>query len=577
MKRNEQLLHAIGDVGMDLVELSENHGTFGGRWRRMLPVAACLCIVAGLTLGGVWLLPELMPAEEPPALGAPQPEPVLQSEPLRSDESQQPVAQAESVFEPVVPLYDLSMDYSDGEENSYFAVYRVPQLNYTTEDALAINSAIAGTFGARVKNQLDAPMQEAGPWYSTVNYRQYSHGDLLTLVCYMETTDDRDEYAVYHYDTKNGARLSNEEFLLRMAWDPGIYTELLRQAVQRYALQQALYWNMDPATADEDLSALLWEQYRRTVSPAGLTVECPVYADETGTLHAIVPIYSPLGADPYNRVLTVSEETASWDSAAAGELDYRALVTDLWAGADPHMTLCLADPEGGGVFETVTLPMDWYLERFCVLMDNYTFTRQTEPCPTPGAMWLNLAGNGINWTFWEDGDAGFLVVQDPEEGAVFWKADYRYDTDRDSGWSLPRVIRHEYDGAVVDAGRLSVAGDSASQVLENFCRAYGELLTAQAPGSVYGAAAFDVLSWDPLASGQPKKDGSGAALLGSCKIAVLPELEGYESWLWAGNSVEGQGEYEGWLIFSQQVLLVQQSDGLWKCEEIGTGGLELPS
>lgn len=587
MKRNEQLLYAVGDVGLDLVELSELHPPFAGQWRRILPVAACLAIAVGLTIGAVRMLPSHGPEAEAP-LAAEHRSPASESEITTKDHStaapSQSIAQDESAeapeeeaFEPVIPLYDMSIDYTDGVSNSYFAVYRVPQLNYSSDDALAMNAEISATFGAQVEAQLQSMEHSASLWYSTINYRQYRHGDLLTLVCSMESTTDYDEYAVYHFDTKTGVRLSNKDFLLRMGKDVSTYTDNLRRTVHQYYLKMMLYWNMDPATAAPEISSLLWEQYARTVPQGALTAETPVYADENGQLHAIVPIYSAAGADHYNRILAVTDEPEIWDSAADGELDYRGLLTSLWAGVDPHMTLYLADPAAGGkAYETVTLPMDWYLERLCVLMDGYTWTRQTEPCPAPEGMWINLAGNGINWTFWEDNDAGFLVTQDGEEGAVFWKADYRYETDREAGWTIAQVVRHEYDGAAIDYTGLSVTGTTATEVCGNFCRAMGELLLSQAPGSVYGAKEFEVISWEPTAVGDPKADGSGSSILAFCKIAVIPELDDHASWLWAGNSVEGEGEYEGWLIFSRQMLLAQQSDGTWRCVEMGTGGLDLP-
>ena len=585
MKRNEQLLCAIGDVGLDLVELSELHPPFAGQWRRILPVAACLAVVIGLTLGATKMLPAYGPEAEAP-LSAELTESALETESTTKNHSADPsqgIGQTErtdtageEVFEPVIPLYDMSIDYTDGVSNNYFAVYRVPQLNYSSDDALAVNAEIAATFGTQVERQLESRDEGTSLWYTDINYRQYLHGSVLTLVCSMSTTTDYDQYAVYHFDTETGTRLSNKDFLLHLGEDVSAYRDDLRQTVNRYYLQMMLYSNMDPATAAPELTGLLWEQYARTVPQGSLTEETPVYADEEGVLHAIVPIYAAAGADHYNRILPVTEDRKAWDSAAEGQLDYRALLAGLWAGADPHMTLYLADPAAGGkAYETVTLPMDWYLERLCVLMDGYTWTRQTEPCPAPEGMWINLAGNGINWTFWEDNDAGFLVIQDGEEGAVFWKADYRYETDREAGWTIAQVVRHEYDGAAIDHTGLSVTGSTTTEVCENFCRALGELLLSQAPGSVYGAKEFEVLSWEPIAVGDPTADGSGRSILVSCEIAVIPELGDHASWLWAGNSTEGEGKYEGWLLFSRELRVVQQSDGTWKCAEMGTGGLEL--
>jgi hypothetical protein len=46
--------------------------------------------------------------------------------------------------------------------------------------------------------------------------------------------------------------------------------------------------------------------------------------------------------------------------------------------------------------------------------------------------------------------------------------------------------------------------------------------------------------------------------------------------IWAGNTSNGSGEYEGMLTRTCQFLLERQKDGTWICTEIGTGGVQLP-
>ena len=402
---------------------------------------------------------------------------------------------------------------------------------------------------------------------------------MVTLVCRFGTETEYVTHAAYHFDTQTQTRLTNLQLLERWGYDADRQLSALRQAAHRQFLQEvAVYVNQNPETADPSVTEMFWQQYRRTVEEP--TLDLPLYVDAEGVVHGIMPIYYLAGGGYRHYDLTASDPVSAWDSAMSGELDYRTLLTEVWDKGDPHMTLYLADPKdpaSSGPYETVTLPRAWYLERFCVLMDSFTWTEQATPCPTPGNMWINLSGDGFNWTFWEDDDAGFLVVQDPKEGIRFWKADYLYDTDRDMGSTIAQCIRHEYDGAVIDYGRISVEGSTNTEVCENFCQAFGQVLTSQAPGSVYGATDFRTVSWELRAVGDPTADGSGRAILADFKVAVIPALDDYKSFLWAGNSAEGEGEYEGWMIFSREVLLVQQADGLWKCEEMGTGGLTLPA
>lgn len=577
-KRAEQLLDAMGDVGLDLVELSELHEPFGGQWRRILPVAACLVLVTGITLAAAGGLSA--PPQTPEACG---PEETLITESAAEeslhDSLEEPEMSAEApADDPVIPLYDLSVDYSDTVGNDYLCQYYVPQLNYDSPDALAINSEIAEIFGGQVEEQMRSMDAETSLWYTKIDANEYWYQDVVTLVCRFGTETEYVTYAAYHFDTQTQTRLTNRQLLERWGYDADLQLSALRQAAHRQFLQEvAVYVNQNPEAADPSVTELLWQQYHRTVEEP--TLDLPLYVDADGVVHGILPIYYLAGGGYRHYDLTTSDPVSPWDSAMSGELDYRTLLTKLWDKGDPHMTLYLADssnPSASGGYETVTLPRDWYLERFCVLMDSFTWTEQATPCPAPGSMWVNLSGDGFNWTFWEDNDAGFLVVQDPKEGIRFWKADYLYDTDRDTGSTIAQCIRHEYDGAVLDYESLLVEGSTATEVCENFSKAFGEVLTSQAPGSVYGATDFRTVSWELRAVGDPPADGRNGAILADFKVAVIPMLDQYKSWLWAGNSVEGEGEYEGWMIFSREVMLVQQADGLWKCEALGTGGLTLP-
>ena len=579
MKRNEQLLHAIGDVGLDLVELSELHEPFGGKWRRMGALAACLVLAAGITAAAFRLTPvpsqSRLPQEATPELSA-NSHVSSEAEAADSYESFLP----EESDNPVIPLYDLSVDYSDIVDNNYFCLYYVPQLNYSSPDALAINAEIAEIFGGQVEEQMRSIDEKNSLFFTRIGAEEYWHGSIVTLLCHMGTEGDIQQYAVYHFDTGTQTRLSNAELLERLEYNAEQHLQALRQAAHRCFLRDTmLYGNYDPETADKALTDQRWKQYRQTMEQ-DMTLDMPMYVDEDGIVHAIVTIYSVAGANWYQRDLTSSDTIPAWDCSTEEALDYRTQLTQLWDHGDPHMTLYLADPSdlsAVGAYETVTLPRDWYLERFCVLMDSFVWTEQADPCPAPGNMWINLSGSGsFNWTFWEDGDAGFLVVQDPTQGVRFWKADYLYDTDRQTGATIAQCIRHEYDGTVIDYTALSVDGASPTEVCENFCRAFGELLLSQAPGSVYGAKDFALISCQVMATGDPKADGTGSAILAACQIALIPELDGYRSWLWAGNSVEGEGEYEGWMILSREILMAPQADGTWCCLDMGTGGLGLP-
>ena len=65
-------------------------------------------------------------------------------------------------------------------------------------------------------------------------------------------------------------------------------------------------------------------------------------------------------------------------------------------------------------------------------------------------------------------------------------------------------------------------------------------------------------------------------LVGWMEYALIPK-ENVDSSYWrAGNTEEGEGELEGWLVMGRQFVLEQQEDGDWLCTELGTGGYRLP-
>ena len=65
MKRTEQLLEALGNVGVDLVETAEDVVKIGKRWGGILSAAACLTVLLGLGAAAMHGLPGQTAAEPP--------------------------------------------------------------------------------------------------------------------------------------------------------------------------------------------------------------------------------------------------------------------------------------------------------------------------------------------------------------------------------------------------------------------------------------------------------------------------------------------------------------------------------
>lgn len=559
MKRNEQLLDAIGGVGLDLVEQTEQAGPFGGAWRRFASVAACLALAAGITAAGIHFLPEFISAPEPYSGDI-----TLPTEPAA----------------PVTALYNKTVQYDDGLYQ-WGCEYTVPQLNFDSEDARAINAEIDDNFGEAVRQQLEAVEDREGIRFTDVSYYEYHNApNIITLVCSKSYAQEYMDYAVYHYDADTHTRLTNTELLTALGIDPAEYLASLKQAAASRYLRNVMQWSdFSPGQCPSD--DFRWEQYRNTVSEENLDIDTvPMYVSE-GEIVAYPNIYMLAGADYYAELVTVMGGDLSWSgSEIKSKSEYRTTLSAAWTDS-MDATLYWTDPEHpekSGVYATIALPRPWYYERFCVLMDGYTWTQYDGICPAPGNFWLNLSGGGVNWTFWDDGEAGFLIVYDETGQLSCWKADFRYDADRESGVSIAEALRSEYDGAAVSMQGypLNIDGLDSDAAAQATAEIWGRHLCNQAPGSVYGATDYRVVSVNVRTVADPPVGGTGRAMLFDMTLAVKPMLDGYASWLWAGNSYEGEGEWEGWMLFSREVVL-QQLDGVWYIHDYGTGGLMLPT
>ncbi len=90
------------------------------------------------------------------------------------------------------------------------------------------------------------------------------------------------------------------------------------------------------------------------------------------------------------------------------------------------------------------------------------------------------------------------------------------------------------------------------------------------PGNESGISRYEVINWDIM---EVADDG---------KAVVAGFVYAFDPWywdsgsIWAGNTMEGTGEYEGMLTAGRQVVLEKQDDGYWHCIDMGTGGYRLP-
>ena len=261
---------------------------------------------------------------------------------------------------------------------------------------------------------------------------------------------------------------------------------------------------------------------------------------------------------PGEAATPVTAENAGTDSPGS-------YLDRLFASGDITLTLHLAS---GGAYPSY--PADaWYSDRFRVLLDGYDWTRLEMPSTEPSEFWLTAASadGTADMKFWSDRGAGTVQFSDGSTSS-FWKASPKSGGSE----SIARDIRMEYDNLDVDCTRISFPADGgAEEAADTFVHsAFGGHMAGLAPGSIYGISDYEVVDWTVREVSE-----KGDAVVGSFEYAFVP-WDFNSPGVWAGNTAEGAGDYEGKLTCYREFVLQRQEDGLWHCTGLGTGGYTLP-
>lgn len=240
-------------------------------------------------------------------------------------------------------------------------------------------------------------------------------------------------------------------------------------------------------------------------------------------------------------------------------------IDSLFTSGDIALTLNLA---GDGAYNTY-LAGEWFSGRFKVLLGGYKWTKLEAPSTEPSDFWLTaFSADGTKiMTFWATSGAGMVQYYDGNT-TTFWSASPAYDYNE----SIAKDIRLEYDNLDVDYSRIAFYLDgSAEEAADAFVHsAYGSHMTALAPGSMYGMSDYDVVQWKVREISE-----TGDAVVGTFQCAFTP-WDFNSAGIWAGNTEEGTGRYQGKLIYYREFVLQRQEDGYWHCIGLGTGGYTLP-
>lgn len=302
--------------------------------------------------------------------------------------------------------------------------------------------------------------------------------------------------------------------------------------------------------------------------------------EDTGVLpepDSVITVSTPLTSVPSEKPAESKpaeskpvEEDVSVAAAEATSAQNRekleALLKELMAaGEAPQLTLYLADGTQCGSFYISPYKGD----RFAALMASYAWTEVEEPTTQTEGYWLTaVSGDGTKSMAFLQNDGCGLIEYTDGEASTWWLAsqggDYPYS-------SIAESIRWEYDGLECDYERIAfqidgTAEDAAAYFVNT---AYGNSLTSLSPGNRYGVSDYRVMDWEVLDVSE-----DGKALVGWLHYAFLPDDPDSPA-IWAGNSGEGTGEYQGMTTSYREFLLELEDDGKWYCTSLGTGGMSL--
>ena len=244
---------------------------------------------------------------------------------------------------------------------------------------------------------------------------------------------------------------------------------------------------------------------------------------------------------------------------------------DLTGGIDIGLTI-----GGDTVYDTYSVADRAYAERFDVMMSAYIWIPTSEESYTehlkllteaPYYVTLQSTGAGLLSSFTFFADSNF-VLYNKGGTSVWYEVTYKYEDDI----ALSTTIRYAYDSHAINYTNIMFNySASPDEVAELFVHEmYGAYMLNRAPGGLATVTDYTVVDWRVTEVSEDE-----TALVGQFKYAVVPE--NYNSpGLWAGNTTDGEGEYEGWLVMSREFVLQKQDDGYWHCIGLGTGGYTLP-
>ena len=187
--------------------------------------------------------------------------------------------------------------FTDSAKNTYTATYRLPALNYQTEDALAINREIEALYDDAFKTAAKEQSEQKPLSVGGIDFESNINGSVISLVIKSEDAVHTLSYSVFNYDRSEGRRLDNSGLLAFLQLDEDATYDRLTAALEEDYFGKFKYESFPD------------DYYYRLDQSAGASAirESKLFLNENGELYALCTEYASVGKGTFQVLIRVPD------------------------------------------------------------------------------------------------------------------------------------------------------------------------------------------------------------------------------------------------------------------------------
>ena len=178
--------------------------------------------------------------------------------------------------------------------------FRLPQLKSTSSQAEEINRKIITQYEGLIKEQISYAVNP-DMYYNNIYWQSYINNGLLSIVIVDDTfAYDYKSYSVYLFDIKTEKIVSNSELL---AVEGISENDFISKAKE---IAKELFSKVDFGSI-EDAEKIKKARLDYMLSEENISINTPMFIDDTGSLNAIIEIGQAGGADYLYEIIKINK------------------------------------------------------------------------------------------------------------------------------------------------------------------------------------------------------------------------------------------------------------------------------